>query len=144
MGGTMRLGSRRTLFKVPDCKSAQLWENDSLKLTYLYKILHIYWNPLRVHSYIICIISFSLIVVFHSRYGNETFVDERHRHRYEVCMNHGMLFVILRWFILSSYDWCSSSVGQSWYDIRTWSSWSVVCWKRWKWSADGGKLHAKG
>ncbi|XVF77750.1 hypothetical protein PTKIN_Ptkin14bG0072000 [Pterospermum kingtungense] len=41
MGGTMRLGSRRTYFKVPDCKSAQL-------------------------------------------YGNATFVDERHRHRYEV------------------------------------------------------------
>ncbi|XP_002514371.2 CTP synthase [Ricinus communis] len=41
MGGTMRLGSRRTYFKVPDCKSAKL-------------------------------------------YGNVSFVDERHRHRYEV------------------------------------------------------------
>ncbi|OMO63632.1 CTP synthase [Corchorus olitorius] len=41
MGGTMRLGSRRTYFKVPDCKSAKL-------------------------------------------YGNASFVDERHRHRYEV------------------------------------------------------------
>ncbi|GAV64879.1 GATase domain-containing protein/CTP_synth_N domain-containing protein [Cephalotus follicularis] len=41
MGGTMRLGSRRTYFKVTDCKSAML-------------------------------------------YGNVSFVDERHRHRYEV------------------------------------------------------------
>lgn len=41
MGGTMRLGSRRTFFKVEDCKSAKL-------------------------------------------YGNRSFVDERHRHRYEV------------------------------------------------------------
>ncbi|KAL4325286.1 hypothetical protein GQ457_11G011970 [Hibiscus cannabinus] len=41
MGGTMRLGSRRTYFVVPDCKSAKL-------------------------------------------YGDATFVDERHRHRYEV------------------------------------------------------------
>ncbi|PON51230.1 CTP synthase [Parasponia andersonii] len=41
MGGTMRLGSRRTYFKVADCKSAKL-------------------------------------------YGNVSFVDERHRHRYEV------------------------------------------------------------
>ncbi|KAK9937297.1 hypothetical protein M0R45_014097 [Rubus argutus] len=41
MGGTMRLGSRRTYFKVTDCKSAKL-------------------------------------------YGNVPFVDERHRHRYEV------------------------------------------------------------
>ncbi|GLU08567.1 hypothetical protein SLE2022_254730 [Rubroshorea leprosula] len=41
MGGTMRLGSRRTYFKVTDCKSAKL-------------------------------------------YGNASFVDERHRHRYEV------------------------------------------------------------
>ncbi|TYK13389.1 CTP synthase [Cucumis melo var. makuwa] len=41
MGGTMRLGSRRTYFTVKDCKSAQL-------------------------------------------YGNVKFVDERHRHRYEV------------------------------------------------------------
>ncbi|KAM7270350.1 hypothetical protein ACFE04_029564 [Oxalis oulophora] len=41
MGGTMRLGSRRTYFQVPDCKSAKL-------------------------------------------YGNKSFVDERHRHRYEV------------------------------------------------------------
>ncbi|XP_050233601.1 uncharacterized protein LOC126682093 [Mercurialis annua] len=41
MGGTMRLGSRRTHFEVPDCKSAKL-------------------------------------------YGNVSFVDERHRHRYEV------------------------------------------------------------
>ncbi|WOK95752.1 CTP synthase isoform X1 [Canna indica] len=41
MGGTMRLGSRRTYFQVPDCKSAKL-------------------------------------------YGNVEFVDERHRHRYEV------------------------------------------------------------
>uniref|UniRef100_A0A0A0K5U7 CTP synthase n=1 Tax=Cucumis sativus TaxID=3659 RepID=A0A0A0K5U7_CUCSA len=41
MGGTMRLGSRRTYFTVMDCKSAQL-------------------------------------------YGNVKFVDERHRHRYEV------------------------------------------------------------
>ncbi|XP_024015159.1 CTP synthase isoform X2 [Eutrema salsugineum] len=41
MGGTMRLGSRRTHFQVADCKSAKL-------------------------------------------YGNAKFVDERHRHRYEV------------------------------------------------------------
>ncbi|XP_049410258.1 uncharacterized protein LOC125873374 isoform X1 [Solanum stenotomum] len=41
MGGTMRLGSRRTYFKVADCKSAKL-------------------------------------------YGNQSFIDERHRHRYEV------------------------------------------------------------
>ncbi|WCJ28449.1 CTP synthase family protein [Euphorbia peplus] len=41
MGGTMRLGSRRTYFKVSDCKSAKL-------------------------------------------YGDASFVDERHRHRYEV------------------------------------------------------------
>ncbi|PIA37564.1 hypothetical protein AQUCO_03000262v1 [Aquilegia coerulea] len=41
MGGTMRLGSRRTFFQVPGCKSAKL-------------------------------------------YGNPRFVDERHRHRYEV------------------------------------------------------------
>ncbi|KAL3523229.1 hypothetical protein ACH5RR_016063 [Cinchona calisaya] len=41
MGGTMRLGSRRTYFQVMDCKSAKL-------------------------------------------YGNRSFVDERHRHRYEV------------------------------------------------------------
>uniref|UniRef100_M4CB85 CTP synthase (glutamine hydrolyzing) n=1 Tax=Brassica campestris TaxID=3711 RepID=M4CB85_BRACM len=41
MGGTMRLGSRRTHFQVPDCMSAKL-------------------------------------------YGNAKFVDERHRHRYEV------------------------------------------------------------
>lgn len=41
MGGTMRLGSRRTFFHVKGCKSAKL-------------------------------------------YGNVSFVDERHRHRYEV------------------------------------------------------------
>nr|GMD94844.1 CTP synthase-like isoform X1 [Ipomoea batatas] len=41
MGGTMRLGSRRTYFQVADCISAKL-------------------------------------------YGNKDFVDERHRHRYEV------------------------------------------------------------
>ncbi|KAK9756216.1 hypothetical protein RND81_01G081600 [Saponaria officinalis] len=41
MGGTMRLGSRRTYFHVSDCTSAKL-------------------------------------------YGNASFVDERHRHRYEV------------------------------------------------------------
>ncbi|XP_020592597.1 CTP synthase 1-like isoform X2 [Phalaenopsis equestris] len=41
MGGTMRLGSRRTYFSVKDCKSAKL-------------------------------------------YGNVAYVDERHRHRYEV------------------------------------------------------------
>ncbi|KAM7524764.1 hypothetical protein LguiA_014666 [Lonicera macranthoides] len=41
MGGTMRLGSRRTYFQVSDCKSAKL-------------------------------------------YGNKSFIDERHRHRYEV------------------------------------------------------------
>ncbi|KAL3520424.1 hypothetical protein ACH5RR_018573 [Cinchona calisaya] len=44
MGGTMRLGSRRTYFQVVDCKSAKL-------------------------------------------YGNRSFVDERHRHRYEVNPN---------------------------------------------------------
>ncbi|CAL1361450.1 unnamed protein product [Linum trigynum] len=41
MGGTMRLGSRRTYFHVADCRSAKL-------------------------------------------YGSKTYVDERHRHRYEV------------------------------------------------------------
>ncbi|XP_074333660.1 uncharacterized protein LOC141671351 [Apium graveolens] len=41
MGGTMRLGSRRTYFEIKDCKSAKL-------------------------------------------YGNKSFIDERHRHRYEV------------------------------------------------------------
>ncbi|KAJ6720688.1 CTP SYNTHASE [Salix viminalis] len=44
MGGTMRVGSRRTYFKVPNCKSAKLYNNDG-------------------------------------------FVDERHRHRYEVNPN---------------------------------------------------------
>ncbi|XP_062158374.1 uncharacterized protein LOC133865880 [Alnus glutinosa] len=44
MGGTMRLGSRRTFFNVTDCISAKL-------------------------------------------YGNVSFVDERHRHRYEVNPN---------------------------------------------------------
>ncbi|KAF5180893.1 Ctp synthase [Thalictrum thalictroides] len=44
MGGTMRLGSRRTFFQVPGCKSAKL-------------------------------------------YGDKRFVDERHRHRYEVNPN---------------------------------------------------------
>ncbi|THG02934.1 hypothetical protein TEA_013834 [Camellia sinensis var. sinensis] len=44
MGGTMRLGSRRTFFQVSDCISAKL-------------------------------------------YGNKSFVDERHRHRYEVNPN---------------------------------------------------------
>ncbi|KAJ8491188.1 hypothetical protein OPV22_012909 [Ensete ventricosum] len=44
MGGTMRLGLRRTYFEVADCKSAKL-------------------------------------------YGNVRFVDERHRHRYEVNPN---------------------------------------------------------
>lgn len=44
MGGTMRLGSRRTYFHATDCKSAQL-------------------------------------------YGNQSFIDERHRHRYEVNPN---------------------------------------------------------
>ncbi|GMY33060.1 CTP synthase-like [Fagus crenata] len=44
MGGTMHLGSRRTYFKVSDCKSAKL-------------------------------------------YGNVDFVDEQHRHRYEVNPN---------------------------------------------------------
>ncbi|KAF4348622.1 hypothetical protein G4B88_024100 [Cannabis sativa] len=41
MGGTMRVGSRRTYFQVMDCKSAKL-------------------------------------------YGNKSYIDERHRHRYEV------------------------------------------------------------
>ncbi|XVE48404.1 hypothetical protein DITRI_Ditri01bG0000200 [Diplodiscus trichospermus] len=41
MGGTMRLGSRRTYFQIMDCKSVKL-------------------------------------------YGNRRFIDERHRHRYEV------------------------------------------------------------
>ncbi|KAJ9564970.1 hypothetical protein OSB04_000936 [Centaurea solstitialis] len=41
MGGTMRLGSRRTYFQVADCKASQL-------------------------------------------YGNQRFIDERHRHRYEL------------------------------------------------------------
>ncbi|XP_057465873.1 uncharacterized protein LOC130755522 isoform X1 [Actinidia eriantha] len=41
MGGTMRLGSRRTYFQVKDCTTAKL-------------------------------------------YGNKSFIDERHRHRYEV------------------------------------------------------------
>ncbi|GAB4830388.1 CTP synthase 1 [Ancistrocladus abbreviatus] len=56
MGGTMRLGSRRTFFPVKDCKSAKLYDNLS-------------------------------------------FIDERHRHRYEVnpdmvseLENAGMLF----------------------------------------------------
>lgn len=44
MGGTMRLGSRRTYFQVMDCKAAKLYENRS-------------------------------------------FIDERHRHRYEVNPN---------------------------------------------------------
>jgi CTP synthase len=41
MGGTMRLGSRRTYFQISDCKSAKL-------------------------------------------YGSKSYIDERHRHRYEV------------------------------------------------------------
>ncbi|KAH9795349.1 CTP synthase [Citrus sinensis] len=52
MGGTMRLGSRRTYFQIKDCKSAKL----------------------LAKPFALCVI----------RYGNRTFIDERHRHRYEV------------------------------------------------------------
>ncbi|KAH7544841.1 hypothetical protein FEM48_Zijuj01G0028900 [Ziziphus jujuba var. spinosa] len=48
MGGTMRLGSRKTYFQVMDCKSAKLYGNKSFID------------------------------------GNKRFIDERHRHRYEV------------------------------------------------------------
>ncbi|XP_048323674.2 uncharacterized protein LOC107403358 [Ziziphus jujuba] len=48
MGGTMRLGSRKTYFQVMDCKSAKLYGNKSFID------------------------------------GNKRFIEERHRHRYEV------------------------------------------------------------
>ncbi|KAG1330320.1 CTP synthase [Cocos nucifera] len=56
MGGTMQLGSRRTFFHIADCKSAKL----------------------KRKKFDFCFFPFS------GRYGNVKYVDERHRHRYEV------------------------------------------------------------
>ena len=63
----MRLGSRRTHFQVPDCKSAKLYVHNTT--------LRTHFQSQKV--FIICYFS-----IF--RYGNAKYVDERHRHRYEV------------------------------------------------------------
>lgn len=83
------------------------------------------------------------------RYGNVDFVDERHRHRYEVNFStvlHGQgihslskrcsIYYTPDWVVTRNYWWCT---GQSKYDITTWKCWSIICWQRWNWSAHGGK-----
>ncbi|THU51932.1 hypothetical protein C4D60_Mb06t36280 [Musa balbisiana] len=87
LGGTMRLGSRRTYFEVADSKAAKL-------------------------------------------YGNVSFVDERHRHRYEVNPDMttefekaGLAFVgkdeTKRLAYSSLFHWCAISSG---VQVKTWKT----------------------
>ncbi|KAH9747019.1 CTP synthase [Citrus sinensis] len=87
MGGTMRLGSRRTYFQVKDCKSAKLFicgfnyvEIIISKASYVPQVYNITSAFIEQRC---CRLAkpLALCVI---RYGNRTFIDERHRHRYEV------------------------------------------------------------
>ncbi|KAK1380309.1 hypothetical protein POM88_027053 [Heracleum sosnowskyi] len=84
MGGTMRLGSRRTYFQVKDCKSAKL-------------------------------------------YGNRSFIDERHRHRYEV--NPDMVPQLERaGFLFTGKD----ETGQRMEDMKFIAKWAAKTRKSYK------------
>ena len=74
MGGTMRLGKRRTIFKT---NNSVLRKQKPLHMLPLWEILPA--PPISpAVLYTACCLSGKL-------YGDVEHVDERHRHRYEVC-----------------------------------------------------------
>jgi CTP synthase len=98
MGGTMRLGSRRTLLQTVDCTTAKLYQVDHHCST---------WQPWRwcngsdqlgawsINGFQWCFMLHRSLMM-----QREQYIDERHRHRYEVnpdlveqLEQHGLRFV---------------------------------------------------
>ncbi|KAH1227201.1 CTP synthase [Glycine max] len=73
MGSTMRLGSRRTLLQTSDCITSKLYEYGSEIMNCVVE---------NFNTLLICTLTFCMFLI--ARYGNSEYVDERHRHRYEV------------------------------------------------------------
>ncbi|KAL5136502.1 CTP synthase [Glycine soja] len=73
MGSTMRLGSRRTLLQTSDCITSKLYEYGSEIMNCVVE---------NFNTLLICALTFCMFLI--ARYGNSEYVDERHRHRYEV------------------------------------------------------------
>lgn len=71
MGGTMRLGKRRTIFKT----------NNSVLRE---KMLQIHFEPGIDAGHLSTLFS-PLFCAAGRLYGDAEYVDERHRHRFEVC-----------------------------------------------------------
>ncbi|KAH1259859.1 CTP synthase [Glycine max] len=71
MGSTMRLGSRRTLLQTSNCITSKLYEYGSEIMNCVVEN----FNKLLICPHFMFLIA---------RYGNSEYVDERHRHRYEV------------------------------------------------------------
>ncbi|KAH9703509.1 CTP synthase [Citrus sinensis] len=82
MGSTMRLGSRRTLFQTPDCVTSKLYGDyfyipvDQSGGSYGHKVI------IPPFGAAFCPATCRQLVDL--RYRNAEYVDERHRHRYEV------------------------------------------------------------
>lgn len=84
----MRLGSRRTIFQDLDCLTAKLYVHSNYFLFYIcfyFNSTFPYWrNNTRLNLGDFSG-NYGLKFLFLSnRYGGVAYVDERHRHRYEV------------------------------------------------------------
>ncbi|KAH9703508.1 CTP synthase [Citrus sinensis] len=91
MGSTMRLGSRRTLFQTPDCVTSKLYGDyfyipvDQSGGSYGHKVIIPPFGAAFCPATCRQLVDLSsLFVVLFARYRNAEYVDERHRHRYEV------------------------------------------------------------
>ncbi|KAL5136504.1 CTP synthase [Glycine soja] len=87
MGSTMRLGSRRTLLQTSDCITSKL--DLGFNSTVIPSIRGVeYGSEImncvveNFNTLLICALTFCMFLI--ARYGNSEYVDERHRHRYEV------------------------------------------------------------
>ncbi|KAG5125791.1 hypothetical protein JHK82_026626 [Glycine max] len=105
MGSTMRLGSRRTLLQTSDCITSKLFRLSAYIKSQALGV-RACWDGLmsmkirtgsefseygseimncvveNFNTLLICALTFCMFLI--ARYGNSEYVDERHRHRYEV------------------------------------------------------------
>lgn len=114
MGGTMRLGARKTLLQTADCITAKLYVFELIRyLVWLFSLCTTKQGNQVKLSVVSSLVRFELCIiscyrgVLHPaplcvtsiivpcRYQKESFLDERHRHRYEVNIIHKFSYVRL-------------------------------------------------
>lgn len=105
-----------------------------------------YWSSLTFALYKNILHILTWTIDWNFRYGSPPHVDERHRHRYEVCHQFLLLNILLvisfMCIVIICLELITCSflfiIGQSLFCSHAWKCWSSFCWLWRKSKADGG------